>query len=90
MTAVARLEARLPPETHALLKRAALIQGRSLTDFVVTAARDAAARVITETEILQLSAEDQRLFAEAVINPPPRTAARDEVRRLHAELIEER
>ena len=36
----ARLEARLPADVHALLKRAAEVQGRTLTDFVVTAARD--------------------------------------------------
>lgn len=33
----ARLEARISPELHRLLKRAAEIQGRTLTDFVVTA-----------------------------------------------------
>jgi len=70
-TPTARLEARLPADVHALLKRAAEIQGRSLTDFVVTAARDAAERTINETDILRLSAEDQRRFAEALINPPP-------------------
>jgi hypothetical protein len=38
----ARLEARLPNDVHALLKRAAEIEGRTLTDFVVSAAREAA------------------------------------------------
>jgi hypothetical protein len=37
---MARLEARLPGEVHALLKRAAELQGRTLTDFVVTSASD--------------------------------------------------
>lgn len=41
-SATARLEARLPKSVHALLKRAAEIQGRTLTDFVVTAAHEAA------------------------------------------------
>ncbi|MBN9662379.1 MAG: DUF1778 domain-containing protein [Acidobacteria bacterium] len=66
----ARLEARLPSEVHALLKRAAEIQGRSLTDFVVSAARDAAFRTIEDTEILRVSVEDQRAIAEAILNPP--------------------
>jgi uncharacterized protein (DUF1778 family) len=65
-----RLEARLPADVHALLKRAAQIQGRTLTDFVVTAAREAAQRAIEETEILRLSLEDQRRIAEAVMHPP--------------------
>lgn len=67
----ARLEARLPADVHALLKRAAEVQGRTLTDFVVTAARDAAVRAIQETEIVGLSVEDQRLIAEGILNPPP-------------------
>jgi uncharacterized protein (DUF1778 family) len=66
----ARLEARLPTKVHRLLKRAAEIQGRTLTDFVVSAARDAACRTIEETEILRLSAEDQRQIADAILNPP--------------------
>ena len=66
----ARLEARLPADVHALLKRAAELQGRSLTDFVVTAARDAACRAIEEAEILRLSVEDQRRIAEAILKPP--------------------
>ena len=38
----ARLEARLPIEVMVRLKRAAEIQGRTLTDFVVAAADEAA------------------------------------------------
>jgi uncharacterized protein (DUF1778 family) len=71
----ARLEARLPADVHALLKRAAEIEGRTLTDFVVTAAREAACRTIEETDILRLSVEDQRQIAEAILNPPRPTPA---------------
>jgi uncharacterized protein (DUF1778 family) len=66
----ARLEARLPADVHALLKRAAEMQGRTLTDFVVTAARDAACRAIEEAGIIRLSIEDQHQLAEAILNPP--------------------
>jgi uncharacterized protein (DUF1778 family) len=73
----ARLEARLPADIHALLKRAAEIQGRSLTDFVVTAAREAACQTIEQNEIIRLSVEDQRQIAEAILNPPaPKQALR--------------
>jgi uncharacterized protein (DUF1778 family) len=41
-----------------------------LTDFVVTAARDRACRAIEEAGIIQLSVEDQRRIAEAILNPP--------------------
>jgi uncharacterized protein (DUF1778 family) len=70
ISTVARLEARLPADIHALLKRAAEIQGRTLTDFVVTAAREAACRTIEQAEIIRLSVEDQRQIADAILNPP--------------------
>jgi uncharacterized protein (DUF1778 family) len=74
---VARLEARLPTAIYAMLKRAAEIEGRTLSDFVVSAARDAASRTIEKTEILRLSVEDQRQFAETILHPPkPNTALR--------------
>lgn len=71
----ARLEARLPGDVHALLKRAAEIQGRTLTDFVVSAARDAAHKALEETEIIRVAMEDQRILAEAILNPPKPTPA---------------
>lgn len=71
----ARLEARISPEALAIVKRAAEIQGRSVSDFVVAAAQEAAKRAIEEVETIRLSMEDQRRFAEALINPPPLTAA---------------
>ena len=83
----ARLEARLPVEVHALLKRAAQIQGRSLTDFVVAAAHEAARRTIEETEIIRLSAEDQRRFAEALLNPPEPNAALQRAFAHHRRLV---
>ena len=85
VSATARLEARLPVDVHALLRRAAEIQGRSLTDFVVTAAREAACRAIEETEILRLSVADQRQIAEAILNPPkPAPALRRAFKRRRA------
>lgn len=71
----ARLEARLPSEVHALLKRAAEIEGRTLTDFVVSAAREAARRTIEEAGIFRLSVEDQRRIAQALLHPPEPTRA---------------
>ncbi|AXC16081.1 hypothetical protein ACPOL_6873 (plasmid) [Acidisarcina polymorpha] len=78
----ARLEARLPADIHAMLKRAAEIEGRTLTDFVVSSAREAACRTIEEAEVFRLSAEDQRQFAEALLQPPaPNAALRRAVQR---------
>jgi uncharacterized protein (DUF1778 family) len=69
-TRTARIEARISPDALAVVRRAAEIQGRSLSDFVVAAAQEAAHRTIEETEIIRLSVEDQRLLAEALLNPP--------------------
>ncbi len=53
-----------------MVKRAAEIQGRGVSDFVVAAAEEPAHRTIEETEIIRLSVEDQRPLAEAPLNPP--------------------
>jgi uncharacterized protein (DUF1778 family) len=75
MTRSARLETRLAPDAHALVKRAAEIQGRSVSDFVVSAAQDAARKVIADVEMIQLSRAGQERFASVLLNPPPATPA---------------
>ena len=67
----ARLEARLPVAIHSLLKEAADLQGRSLSDFVVASAREAAERAIARSSEIKLSRSEQKRFAEALLNPPP-------------------
>ena len=69
-TRTARLEARLSSEALALVKRAAEIEGRSVSDFVVSAAQDAARRTIADIEIIRLSREAQEKFAKLLLDPP--------------------
>jgi uncharacterized protein (DUF1778 family) len=69
-TSTARFEARISTELHAMLKRAAEIQGRSLTDFVVSAAQEAAQRAIEQGEVVRLSLADSERFAQALLSPP--------------------
>jgi uncharacterized protein (DUF1778 family) len=85
----ARIEARIAPDVLAAVKRAAEIQGRSVSDFVVSAAREAANRTIAETDIIRLSVEGQRAFAEAIINPPAPTAKLREAFAIHRRLVRE-
>jgi uncharacterized protein (DUF1778 family) len=85
----ARIEARIAPEALAVVKRAAEIQGRSVSDFVVAAAQEAAHRAIEETQVIRLSVEDQRAFAEAILNPPEPTPALRRAFRRHRELVQE-
>jgi uncharacterized protein (DUF1778 family) len=70
-TRTARLEAHISPDALAVVKRAAEIQGRSVSDFVVAVAQGSAHRTIDETQIIRLSVEDQRALAETILNPPP-------------------
>jgi uncharacterized protein (DUF1778 family) len=71
----ARLEARLPVSVHSMLKRAAELEGRSLSDFVVAAAQEAAKRSIEQAELLRLASVDQLAFANALLAPPKPNAA---------------
>src|SRR6202521_55602 len=83
----ARLEARIAPEALAVVKRAAEIQGRSVSDFVVAAAQEPAHRTIEETQIIRLSVEDQRAFAEAMLNPPPLAPAMERAIERYRKLV---
>ena len=51
----ARLEARISADLHGLLQRAAELQGRTLSDFDITAVQAAAQRAIEDAEVLRLS-----------------------------------
>lgn len=73
--ATARLEARISFDLHATLKRAAELQDRTMTDFVVSAVQEAAQRAIEQAEIIRLSLKDQECFAQALLSPPEPTPA---------------
>lgn len=83
----ARVEARLSPDALALVRRAAELQGRSVSDFIVTAAQDAANRTIEETNIIRLSAEDQLRFYDLLQNPPAPSPAMLRAFERHRELL---
>jgi len=67
----ARLEARISQDVHALIKRAAEIEGRTLTDFVISAASSAALETIEKSEIVRLSGANAAMVANLIIEPPP-------------------
>jgi uncharacterized protein (DUF1778 family) len=82
-----RIEARIAPEALITVKRAAELQGRSVSDFVVAAAQDAANRAIAEQHIIRLSLEDQRVFADAILNPPSPSPGLRRAAKAHKVLI---
>ena len=67
---IQRLETRISADRKNLLKSAADLSGRTLTDFVVHAAYEAAVRVIQDYQQLHLSLNDRNIFIQALLNPP--------------------
>ena len=71
----ARLEARISQDLHMTVKRAAEIQGRTMTDFVVHALQLAATSAIAESDYVRLSLAGQEAFANALLAPTKPNAA---------------
>lgn len=65
-----RFEARLTEAQKELFERAAAVTGRSMTDFVLSSAAETARHVLLQWQTLQLSADDSRRFAEAILAAP--------------------
>jgi uncharacterized protein (DUF1778 family) len=70
-TRTARVEARIAPDSLAVVRRAAELQGRSISDFLVAAALKDAHQTIEDAQIIRLSVDHQHRFAEMLLNPPP-------------------
>jgi uncharacterized protein (DUF1778 family) len=82
-----RFEARIAPKVLAMIKRAAEARGSSVSDFVVAAARDAAARELEEHNIVRLSVQQQRQFVALLLTPPKPNKALKRAAAAHARLI---
>ena len=66
-----RLEARIRPEDKRSLERAAELSGRNLTEFVVSAACEAAQLTIQRYEGMALTdARDRKTFVTVMLAPP--------------------
>jgi uncharacterized protein (DUF1778 family) len=83
-----RLEARVTAEQKAMFQRAADLEGRSLTDFVVSSLQVAAEETVRRHEVIKLSPEDSIAFVEALLNPPEPNAQLLEAARRHRTLID--
>jgi uncharacterized protein (DUF1778 family) len=67
---VYRFDARLDEDQKTLIQRAADLEGRTMTDFVLHSAKVAAERTIQDRAIMVLSARDTEAFVNAILNPP--------------------
>lgn len=66
-----RLEARITAEQKALIQRAADLEGRSVTDYVIASVQDAAKRTVESHQTIVLGAVDSRAFVDALLDPSP-------------------
>ena len=84
----ARLDARLPRAVMDLIKTAAELQGRAVSEFVISSAWEAAERTIEKHSVIQLSVEDQMKFAKALLRSAKPTAGMRTAAATHAKLID--
>lgn len=76
-----RMETRLTPQQKDLIERAAYLEGRSVSDFVVGVLQEAARDTISKHDVLVLGERDRIAFFKALRNPPaPNKALRNAVR----------
>ena len=69
-TKKARLEIRVTAEQKELIEQAAAVNGRSTTDFVVSAVQEAATRTLQEHEKMSLTKRDRVAFVTALMDAP--------------------
>jgi len=86
-TRTARVEARIAPDALAVVRRAAELQGRSVSDFLVAAALKDAQKTIEDAQIIRLSVDDQQRFAELLLNPPALAPAMKRALKARSRLI---
>ncbi len=83
-----RIEARTSPAVRELIEKAAKLEGRSISDFIISLASAGARKTILEFNTIALSEDDQAAFAESLINPKPVPNALKRAKERHAKLIE--
>jgi uncharacterized protein (DUF1778 family) len=72
------LEARVSPAQKALFKKAAAIQGRTLTEFMINSIAAAAEKTVRDEEVIRLSERDRRKVVKALLHPgKPNKALRE-------------
>lgn len=82
-----RIEIRVTSEQKKRIERAAFLQGRSVTEFLVSSAQATAEKVLYEAATLRLHERDSQQFVDALLAPPtPAKGAKNAVRRYFARL----
>lgn len=87
-TTYARIEARIPIEIQQMIKQAANLEGRTLTDFMIKALSEAAKQTIEENQMVKLSMADQQRFVEIMRSSNQPTVAMHEAMKLHEKMVQ--
>lgn len=64
-----RFDARIPSETKALFMRAAELEQKSLTAFIISTVENRSREIITEHEKILVTENDKKVFFAAIMNP---------------------
>jgi uncharacterized protein (DUF1778 family) len=74
-----RIDMRVPQSVRDIIDRAAAMQGRTRTDFVLEAALEKAEQIIERQTVIRLAMQDQEMLAKALAedkaHAPPRYMA---------------
>jgi uncharacterized protein (DUF1778 family) len=73
-TATGRINLRLNADAKRRLERAASLEGRTVSAFILDSALASADRTIREHERMVLSTRDAEAFFDALVNPPEPSA----------------
>ena len=87
-TKTERIEARTSPDVRQLIEKAAKLEGRSISDFVISMAAAGARRTIQEFNVITLSERDQEAFAASHLDPKPVPEALKRAKKRHEKLVE--
>lgn len=82
-----RIEARISPAALSTVRRAAEIQGRSISDFVVAAAQEVAERTIERTHLIHVTVTDYERIMGVLSKPPKVTPGWKRAVKSHRKLI---
>ncbi len=85
----ARLEARVDPELKERWQQAAYLEGRTLTDFIISSMQASADKVIERHQRMKLNQQDSRIFVETIMNPPEPNARLIEAGKKYQEMMGE-
>jgi uncharacterized protein (DUF1778 family) len=83
-----RLEARLSKDLKSMLQHAADLSGRSLTDFILSASKLEAGKVIRDHEMIVLTPDESKRFAQMLLNPPEPNKALQDLFKRHSDAID--